>query len=127
MPAGPGDDRRISVGLFSERERADKRALSLRKLNLNPEVAPRTVPGTVLWMDVDLPQGSTTLAVRDLLPAEVGSGGGAGSVATGEGGSASVQAVACPGSNLPRAVPSGPVPDSATFRTKVATGTPKVP
>lgn len=113
MPPGASEDRRVSVGLFSERERAEKRAQSLKKLNLYPEVAPRTVPGTVYWMDIALPAGAA--APTDLIPA----------VAAGT--SSSVQAVSCPGSTQPAVAPLGPARDSPTFRTKVATGTPKMP
>lgn len=50
-----GDGRRVSVGLFSKRERADRRALAVRHMGLNPEIAERRFPGTVYWVDVTLP------------------------------------------------------------------------
>jgi SPOR domain len=117
MPPESSDDRRVSVGLFSERDRADKRAQSLRKLNLQPEVAARTVPGTVFWMDVDLPPGAAAPSVGDFAAGQ----------ASGSGSGSSIQAVSCPGSTMPAATPLAPAHDSATFRTKVATGTPKMP
>ncbi len=131
MPPGSSEDRRVSVGLFSERERADRRAQSLRKLDLQPEVAPRTVPGTVYWVDVDAPPGAVASALGALVPAGTGAAGAAGP-AVGPAampaiGSASIQAVSCPGSTQPAAAPLGPAPASTSFRTKVATGTPKMP
>ena len=114
-----GDVRQVSVGLFSDRERADHRAQSVQKLGLQPEVAERKVPGTVIWMDVDVPAGTAGPSPRDLGSQE---GGAA---------AASVQVVPCPSSappTTPAAQPVSPAPDIApTFRTKVATGSPKVP
>ena len=49
-----GDAHQVSVGLFSERDRADRRAESVQKLGLQPEVAERKLPATLFWMDVDL-------------------------------------------------------------------------
>jgi hypothetical protein len=47
-------NRRISVGMFSTRERADKRAAAVKKLGLEPDVGERKFPGTVYWVDVAL-------------------------------------------------------------------------
>ncbi len=47
-------NRRISVGMFSTRERADKRAAAVKKMGLAPEVGERKFPGTVYWVDVAL-------------------------------------------------------------------------
>ncbi len=57
MP-GSGAARQVSVGLFSERQRADRRAQAVQKLGLQPEVGERKVPGTVFWEDVSLPAGT---------------------------------------------------------------------
>jgi hypothetical protein len=46
--------RRISVGLFSERERADRRAAELRRLGLVPDVTERLRIGTSWWIDLQL-------------------------------------------------------------------------
>lgn len=48
------DARRISVGLFSERERADGRAAELRRLGLVPDVTERLRIGTSWWIDLQL-------------------------------------------------------------------------
>ena len=47
-------NRRISVGMFSTRERADKRAAAVKAMGLEPEVGERKFPGTVYWVDVAL-------------------------------------------------------------------------
>jgi hypothetical protein len=107
-----GDARRVSVGIFSDRERADRRAQSLEKLGLQPEVAERKVPGPVFWVDVDLPRGTIAPTAQDIA------------------GEADKQATvaACPAGASPQTPPLPPAQDAATttFRTKVAEGAPRV-
>jgi hypothetical protein len=106
------DAHEVSVGLFSERERADRRAESVQKLGLQPEVAERKLPATLFWMDVDLPSGSVAPASQDLAA---------------EGDSSHIEVTPCPGVASPEAAPVPPAPDTTTpFRTKVA-GASKVP
>jgi hypothetical protein len=50
-------NRRVSVGMFSSRERAEKRAAAVRNIGLEPEIGERKFPGTVYWVDVDLKRG----------------------------------------------------------------------
>lgn len=71
MPdAGPSEDgHRVSVGLFSERDRADRRAQSLHKLGLQPEVAERKLPASVYWVDVTVPPGTAAPSPQDLAAA----------------------------------------------------------
>jgi hypothetical protein len=107
MP-GTGEARRVSVGLFSERQRADRRAAAVRKLGLQPEVAERKLPGTVFWEDVTLPAGTSSLPTKNL---------------SGEGTDSPIAAVPCPpGSAQPDATPGRSPP----FQTKMA-GASKVP
>ena len=61
-----GDAHQVSVGLFSDRDRADHRAQAVQKLGLQPEVAERKVPGTVFWMDLDIPAGAAIPNPQDL-------------------------------------------------------------
>jgi hypothetical protein len=109
-----GDDaRRVSVGLFSDRERADRRAASLKKLGLEPEVGERKVPGRVFWVDIDVPPGAATPTAQDV---------------AGTGGSGSVEVAPCPGFPSEDGVAPVPAaPGTTSFRTKVATGSAKVP
>ncbi len=115
-----GDERRVSVGLFSERDRADRRAQALRKLGLEPEVAGRTVAGQVFWMDLDLAPGARAPTAQDF--------------AGGADGGSQASVVPCPGGGAaaspddPVPIPAAPAPgDTTTFRTKVASGASQVP
>ena len=109
-----GDARQVSVGVFSERAHADRRARSLQKLGLQPEIADRKLPATLFWMDVDLPPGATVPTARDLA--------GSGDAST------HVEVTSCHnGASQPDgAAPLPTSPDTTTFRTKVA-GALKVP
>jgi hypothetical protein len=69
MPDEPGG-RRVSVGLFSERERADKRAQAVKKLGFNAEVTERTQAGTVYWVDMDVGASDRTVPTEGLLSLE---------------------------------------------------------
>ena len=113
---GGGDQsHRISVGLFSDRERADRRATSIKKLGLEPVVGERRVPGTVFWMDIDVPAGAASLTAQDL-------GGLAGA------GMGPIEVAPCPhASSEGGAAPLPAAPGGSSFRTKVATGSSKVP
>jgi hypothetical protein len=44
----------VSVGLFSARQRADRRVLAVERMGLKASVVERTRPGTVYWLDFDL-------------------------------------------------------------------------
>lgn len=110
-----GDTHRVSVGLFSQRDRAERRAQSLRKLGLDPQVAERKLPGTVFWIDVSVPPGTpeptpATFATTGAVP--------------------HLETLPCPDGAAPPngPAPLPPAPDTTTpFRTKVATGSGKVP
>jgi hypothetical protein len=69
MPDEPGG-RRVSVGLFSERERADKRAQAVKKLGFTAEVSERTQPGTVYWVDMDISASERSIPTEGLLSLE---------------------------------------------------------
>ena len=49
--------RRVSVGMFSARSGAEKRAAAVRRMGLEPEIGERKFPGTLYWVDVTLPRG----------------------------------------------------------------------
>ena len=104
---------RVSVGIFSDRERADRRAASLKKLGLEPEVGERKGPGTVFWMDIDVPPGVAAPTAEDL----------SGGAATGP-----IEVTPCPESPSDEGTaPLPSAPGDVPFRTKVATGSSKVP
>ena len=62
--------RRVSVGLFSERSRAERRARALRRLGLEPEIGERHVPGPVYWVDVDMGPDDSSVSTEGLLSPE---------------------------------------------------------
>ncbi len=67
------DGRRISVGLFSERARADRRARAVKKLGLEPEITERRQAGTVYWVDLHLGTSDRAVPTDGLLTSEEGS------------------------------------------------------
>src|SRR5262249_30807590 len=69
MPDEPGG-RRVSIGLFSERERADRRAQAVKKLGYTAEVTERTQPGTVYWVDMDVAANERSVPTAGLLSLE---------------------------------------------------------
>jgi hypothetical protein len=44
----------VSVGVFSQAQRAERRRLAVKRMGLDAEVLERTRPGTVYWLDIDL-------------------------------------------------------------------------
>jgi hypothetical protein len=69
LPDEPGG-RRVSVGLFSERDRAEKRAQAVKKLGFTAEVSERTQPGTVYWIDMDVGANERSVPTEGLLSLE---------------------------------------------------------
>lgn len=59
--------RRLSLGLYSERPRAERRAEAVRQSGLKPEISERKMPGTNYWLDVAPPAGMNTVPVQNLI------------------------------------------------------------
>jgi hypothetical protein len=57
---------RVSVGLFSERNGADRRARVVHDLGLNAEVVERKQPAAMYWMDLNLEGSAQTLPMEGL-------------------------------------------------------------
>lgn len=66
MPEGT-DGRRVSVGLFSERDRAEKRASAVKRLGYTAEIVERKQPSTVYWVDLQLSANDRTVPTEGLL------------------------------------------------------------
>jgi hypothetical protein len=66
MPEGSGTGRRLSLGLYSDRARAEKRAQLVRQSGLKPEIAERKLPGTTYWVDLTPPLGMNSVPLQDL-------------------------------------------------------------
>jgi hypothetical protein len=108
-------ERRISVGLFSEREGADKRAKQVQHLGLKAEVAERKLPVSMYWVDVTPPFENSSVPIDDLLVEGVGS---------------KVGVQACPPMAAlvaPAVARPPPATASATFPAAPAAATPKLP
>ena len=73
MPASADAGRRISLGLFTERARAERRAESVRAMGLKAEVAERKLPSTVYWVDLAPQAGMTTVPLQELFAQGVSS------------------------------------------------------
>lgn len=59
----PGSDPAnvLSLGVFSDYQRAQRRADEIRALGLEPRIDDRKRAGTVYWLDVDLPEPGKTI------------------------------------------------------------------
>jgi hypothetical protein len=68
MPETSDAGRRLSLGMFSERARAEKRAQAVREqTGLSAEIAERKRSATSYWIDVAPPAGTDGAALRELL------------------------------------------------------------
>jgi hypothetical protein len=112
MPDTAPDTHRVSIGLFTDRDRADRRAQSIKKLGLEPAVTERRIPATVFWMDVDVPSGASMPTSQEL---------------AGDASGSPIEVRPCPLAAPPGTAPGPAGPGTETFRTKVATGASKVP
>jgi hypothetical protein len=61
-PAG----RRVSLGIYSERARAERRAEAVRQSGLTAEIAERKLGATVYWIDLTAPAGIDGVPVEGL-------------------------------------------------------------
>jgi hypothetical protein len=73
MPATATEGRRVSLGLFSERARAERRADTVKALGIKAEVAERKLPGTLYWVDLAPLPGMNTIPLQDLFAQGVSS------------------------------------------------------
>ncbi len=64
------DGRRVSVGLFSERDRAEKRAQAVKKLGFTTEITERQQAVSVYWVDLDVGANERSVPTEGLLSFE---------------------------------------------------------
>jgi len=104
MPETPTEGRRISLGLYSERARADRRAQLVRETGLAVEIADRKLPASIYWVDLTPPPGMSTVPLQGLFA---------------EGVSSRIAVQPCPPAH---AAPAAPAPaTAATTTTSAAT------
>lgn len=89
---GAETGRRVSLGRFGERARADERAKAVRLKGFKAEVAERRIPGTVYWLDFIPPAGPGTAPIQGLFA---------------DGVDARIAVQPCPPSSPHEAVPGG--------------------
>jgi len=70
--ASADDGRRVSVGLFTERPRAERRARVVEHLGFSPDIVERRRPGTIYWVDLELGASDATVSTEGLVPADQG-------------------------------------------------------
>jgi hypothetical protein len=70
MPLSRDEGRRISVGVFSDRGRAERRQRLVRRLGIQAQLGERKSPVTVFWLDLNQRPGAPPIATEGLLPAD---------------------------------------------------------
>lgn len=100
MPAEAGG-RKISLGLFADRQHAGERAKAVRAMGLTPHVDVRMVPGMVYWLDLTLPNSSASVPLKDVSSLQPG------------GKTSPISVQPCPAGSTPPG-PAGPAPPPAS-------------
>jgi hypothetical protein len=62
--------RRVSVGLFSERDRAEKRARAVKRLGFTTEITEKQQSASVYWVDLDVGATERSVPTEGLLSTE---------------------------------------------------------
>jgi hypothetical protein len=73
MPADAGG-LKVSLGLFTDRDRAGRRAKVVRGMGFRPVTTERMLPGTVYWLDLTLPNASIAVPLKDVSDLEPAGG-----------------------------------------------------
>ncbi len=123
MPDTTGAGRRLSLGLYSERPRAERRAQAVRQAGLKAEIGERKLPSTLYWLDLAPPSATSTIPLHDLIAA------GVNSRITVQACPPAAQTPAAPatGSATATAQPTPPVAATAGNRTGAVAGPAKLP
>lgn len=79
MPPAAGG-RRLSLGLFTGSDLAEKRERAVRAMGFKPAMTERMLPGTVYWLDITLPNASMPVPLKDVSSLQPGGGSSAISV-----------------------------------------------
>ncbi len=73
MPDNGEAGRRLSLGLYSERLRAERRAEAVRGAGLKAEIAQRTLAGKLYFIDLTPPPGIKSVPLQELIAGGVSS------------------------------------------------------
>ncbi len=73
MPDNGEAGRRLSLGLYSDRLRAERRAEAVRGAGLQAEIAQRKLAGTLYFIDLTPPPGINSVPLQELFAAGVSS------------------------------------------------------
>jgi SPOR domain len=73
MPETAEAGRRVSLGLYSERGRADRRAEAVHAAGLDAQVVDRKVPNAIYWIDLAPIPGVNSVPLQDLFAEGVSS------------------------------------------------------
>jgi hypothetical protein len=65
MPADAGG-RQVSLGLFTDRVRAERRVRAVRSIGFRPAISERVLPGTVYWLDLTLANSTVAVPLQDV-------------------------------------------------------------
>lgn len=116
MPPEAGG-RRISLGLFTDHDRADRRAKLVRAMGLKPAITERMLPGTVYWLDLTVRNGAAPVPLEDVAALEPAGGSAPISVQSCPTGAApATQAAPSPPSSTPARAAPAPAPQKASPR-----------
>lgn len=111
MPADAGG-RRVSLGLFTDRDGAERRARAVRTLGFRPGMTQRMLPGTVYWLDLTLANSAVAVPLKEVSGLDP------------SGGSLPISVQPCP--PAPSSVPPSPQPQApATVPAKQPAVVPK--
>jgi hypothetical protein len=66
LPAENGE-RRVSVGVFTERDRAERRLRAVRSLDFDAQLSYRRRPGTVYWLEVPVDPAAPVVPMEALV------------------------------------------------------------
>lgn len=90
MPADAGG-RKVSLGLFTDRGRAEHRAKVVEAMGFKTAMTERMLPGTAYWLDLTLANASTAVPLKDVSDLQPG------------GSSSAISVQPCPSASSPAA------------------------
>jgi hypothetical protein len=106
--------RQISLGLFSDKAHAERRANAVRKMGLKPKVDQRAVPGTVYWLDLTLASSAESVPLKDVSDLQPA------------GAASAISVQPCPGNATPTP-PSGAATPASSAAQGAAQSAPSLP